>query len=79
MVKSEEYIIGGDVIGISLLIMGVFYKVQNSTPPISNRNVQSIRSPTNNSTRNNVNQTANIVALDDSVGGKRINKTKRKK
>ncbi len=78
MVKSEEYIIGGTVIGISLLIMGVFSKVQNSTPP-SNRNVQSIRSPTNNSTRNNVNQTANIVALDDSVGGKRINKTKRKK
>jgi hypothetical protein len=85
MVNSEEYIIGGTVIGISLIILGVFSNSQNpnSTAHISSsRLIQSLRSPSNDSTkssRNSVNETANIVALDESVGGKKKNKTQKKK
>jgi hypothetical protein len=80
MVNSEEYIIGYNVIAFSLIILGIFSNIQNpnSTAHISsNQIVESLRSPSNDSQRYSVNSTASMIALDESIGGKR--KTKRKK
>jgi hypothetical protein len=71
----DKYIIPGSVIGISLITMFMFMKPKkSSTSELSNRNL--IRNLGYNSRPSMDN--ANYIAANESIGGKRKNKTKRK-